>query len=136
MLRLWGETLDALEGDRRQLVGKIDWVTKQWLLETAGAGGSVAAHRKIDLRYHELSQEGYYVRLEAAGVAPTLVEPEEVMEAIGRPPEGTPASIRGDLIRQFAMNPEAVRASWCAVIVNATTKPRVVQLQQGTPRDT
>ncbi|HYT94979.1 MAG TPA: proteasome accessory factor PafA2 family protein, partial [Gemmataceae bacterium] len=136
LLRLWGETLDALEGDRRQLVGKIDWVTKQWLLETAGAGGSVAAHRKIDLRYHELSQEGYYVRLEAAGVAPTLVEPEEVMEAIGRPPEGTPASIRGDLIRQFAMNPEAVRASWCAVIVNATTKPRVVQLQQGTPRDT
>ncbi|MGB2723535.1 MAG: proteasome accessory factor PafA2 family protein, partial [Nitrospira sp.] len=34
VLREWQETLCALRQDRTQLVGKIDWVTKQWLLET------------------------------------------------------------------------------------------------------
>ena len=41
-----------------------------------------------DLRYHELSRHGYYVRLEAAGVAPTIVEPEEVLNATTVPPRG------------------------------------------------
>jgi proteasome accessory factor A len=114
VLRLWDQTLADLEQDPARLVGKLDWVTKRFLLDQAGPGASCAARCKVDLRYHELSRDGYYVQLEAAGVAPTLVEPEQVLDAVGQPPPGTPATRRGQLIRQHA---EALRVSWSSVIL-------------------
>ncbi len=133
VLRLWEETLDALEHDPQQLIGKVDWVTKRHLLDTAGAGASVAARRKLDLRYHELSRDGYYVQLEAAGVAPTLVEPEAVLAAIETPPDGTPADARGRLIRAFVGRPQEVRAGWNAVVIQSGTRSRVVRLPHQGP---
>jgi proteasome accessory factor A len=128
VLRLWEETLDALECDPDRLIGKLDWVTKRYLLDALGPQASVAAKRKLDLRYHELSRDGYYLRLEAAGAAPTVVEPEEVLQAIEAPPEGTPATLRGQLIREFAQSPEQVRASWHRVLIKEGPRTRVVKL--------
>jgi proteasome accessory factor A len=130
VLDLWGETLEALEHEPARLVGKVDWVTKRSLLDSLGAGASVEERRKLDLRYHELSAEGYYLRLEAAGVAPTIVEPESVLEAIESPPEGSPAFLRGWLIRQAAMSGGEARASWSSVIVPAGSGSRMVRLDQ------
>jgi proteasome accessory factor A len=114
VLRLWEETLEALETDPSRLVGKLDWLTKRYLLDKAGPAAPVAARRKIDLRYHELGRDGYYMQLEAAGLAPTLVEPEQVLAAAAVPPEGTPATLRGKLIRRHAIDGK-MRASWFAV---------------------
>jgi proteasome accessory factor A len=116
VLKLWEETLEALGTDPARLVGKLDWVTKRYLLDRAGADAPRAARAKIDLRYHELGRDGYYMQLEAAGLAPTLVEPEQVLEATAVPPEGTPAAVRGRIIRQHA-HTEAVRASWSSVVL-------------------
>jgi proteasome accessory factor A len=128
LLQLWAETLDTLEKEPLKLIGKLDWVTKKHLLDEAGSEAPVAVRRKIDLRYHELTKEGYYLQLEAAGVAPTLVEPEEVLAAIGVPPEGTPAAIRGRLIRQYAAERERIVASWGVVILGTGPKARVIPL--------
>jgi proteasome accessory factor A len=116
VLRLWQETLDALEEEPARLVGKLDWVTKKHLLDCAGPDASPAARSKIDLRYHELGRDGYYLRLEAAGLAPTLVEPEQVLQAITVPPTGTPATRRGKLIRTHAPS-DVMRASWSSVLL-------------------
>ena len=129
VLDLWEETLDALEHNPARLVGKVDWVTKRDLLESAGTDASIDARRKLDMRYHELSPDGYYLRLEAAGVAPTIVEPEEVLSAIDCPPEGTPATARGRLIRQYAPS-GGVRASWSSIIVPANLGTRVIRLDE------
>jgi proteasome accessory factor A len=128
ILRLWGETLDVLEEDPTRLVGKLDWVTKRYLLEQLGADAPVEARRKLDLRYHELAPDGYYLRLEAAGVAPTLAEPEQVREAAYFPPEGTPATLRGQLIRRFADLKDPGRASWSTYLLPRGLFPSVVQL--------
>jgi proteasome accessory factor A len=128
VLRLWGEALDALEHDPGELVGKLDWVTKRYLLENLGPEASVAEKRKLDFRYHELSREGYYVQLEAAGVAPTVVEPEEVLRAVEASPDGTPATLRGRLIRQHAGAPGQVRATWNAVFITEGRSTRTVKL--------
>lgn len=110
--QLWSETLNALErGDHDSLVGRVDWITKARLLREET---DVDVRRKIDLRYHELSHEGYYLKLESAGGVPTLVEPEEVLAAVQSPPEGTPAEERGRLIRQHG---EQIRVSWSSVRV-------------------
>jgi proteasome accessory factor A len=128
VVRLWEETLDALEENPGRLVGKLDWVTKRYLLAGAGPGASVEEQRKLDMRYHELSREGYYLRLEAAGAAPTVVDPADVLEATTNPPEGTPAALRGRLIRTFADFPHTVRASWSSVVVPGGTGPQVIRL--------
>src|SRR5581483_1645170 len=40
VLRLWAEALDALEHDPARLVGKLDWVTKRYLLDALGPEAS------------------------------------------------------------------------------------------------
>jgi Pup amidohydrolase len=126
----WEETLDALEEDPARLVGKLDWVTKKYILDGAGEDFSVEEKRKLDMRYHELSRDGYYLRLEAAGAAPTVAEPADVLKAMIAPPEGTPATARGSLIREFASSSHAVRASWSSVVVPAGSDTRVIRLSR------
>jgi proteasome accessory factor A len=128
VITLWEDTLDALEASPAALVGKLDWVTKKHLLDRLGPNAPVEEMRKLDLRYHELSRDGYYLRLEAAGVAPTLVQPEDVLKATTTPPEGTPATTRGRVIREFATPGRLVRASWSSVIVSEKKSNRVFRL--------
>jgi proteasome accessory factor A len=115
--------LDDLEEDPMRLVGRVDWVTKRWLIETCGEGASGEARKKIDLRYHELSPDGYLERLRSAGVVREVVTEREVEEAAGGPPPGTPATRRGRLIRQWAGSGQEVKAGWGSVTVGANTIP-------------
>jgi proteasome accessory factor A len=128
VITLWEDTLDALEANPMALVGRLDWVTKKHLLDGLGPDAPVEEKRKLDVRYHELSRDGYYLRLEAAGAAPTLVQPEDVLRAMTTPPEGTPATERGRVIREFATSGHPVRASWSSVIVSGESGPRVFPL--------
>lgn len=125
--RLWGEALDALEADPGRLVGRIDWVTKRWLLETAGSTGSAAVRKKIDLRYHELGQ-GYFARLEQRGGAEVLVQPTEIEAAITCPPSATPARVRGRLVRELAGSKDRVTVSWDTVRIGGATRAKVIRL--------
>lgn len=128
VVHLWQETLDALERDPSSLVGRLDWVTKRHLLDAAGPGASADERRKLDLRYHELSPEGYYLRLEAAGVAPVVVEPEDVLAAIDCPPENSPAAARGRLVHDAAEPGVVVRVGWSTAIVMDARGTRVIRL--------
>jgi proteasome accessory factor A len=128
VLRLWHETLDALEHDPSRFVGRLDWVTKRHLLDAAGLAASVDERRKLDLRYHELSPEGYYLRLEAEDVAPVVVTAEDVVAAIDRPPDGSPAAARGRLIREAAESGGSVEAGWDCAVVWDSQGTRVVRL--------
>ncbi len=130
VLSLWEETLEALETEPARLVGKLDWITKLHLLGTVAANASLEERRKLDLRYHELSPAGYYLRLEAAGIAPTLVEPEEVLPAMRLPPPGSPATVRGRLIQQYAESSSEVRASWASVLVPTRWGRRHIRLSR------
>src|SRR5207249_2326986 len=85
--RRWGDVLDRLETEPESLIGRVDWITKRMLLDTCAAGAPWAVRKKIDLRYHELSPEGYFQRLCAAGVAHRVL-PEAEIEAARRGPPG------------------------------------------------
>jgi proteasome accessory factor A len=130
IVRLWEETLDALEECPTRLIGKLDWVTKRHLLDGMGQYATIEEKRKLDMRYHELSREGYYLQLEAAGVAPTIVDPEEVLKAIHAPPEGTPANMRGKLIQEFEGTGHRVQASWSSVVVSTGEDKRLISLRK------
>lgn len=128
VLRVWSDALDALEAEPGGLIGRLDWVTKRYLIETAGAGGDADVRKKIDLRYHELG-DGYLSWLEAEGLAPRLVTVEEAEAAIQTPPADSPAALRGRLIRQLADEGLPAVASWDQVrTTDAEGRRKVISL--------
>lgn len=128
VVRLWRSTLDALEIDPAGLVGRVDWVTKRWLLaEAGGPDATDAVRKKIDLRYHELGT-GYFARLEREGLAPTLVPVEELEGALRTPPQDTPAWQRGQLVRRLCQAGTTARFSWESVRVGGPVKGKLIRL--------
>jgi hypothetical protein len=111
LVHRWEDVLDRLETDPGSLVGRIDWITKRMLLEQCAAGESWPVRKKIDLRYHELSPEGYFHRLCAAGVARPVLSEDEVEGARHHPPPDSPATERGRLIREHAGG-RKIRVNW------------------------
>lgn len=111
----WREVLDALEHDPDSLIGKLDWVTKQALLEDAGADLTWEAQKVIDLRYHELG-DGYADWLDEEGLIERIVSEVTVARAVEEPPHDTAAADRGRLIKVGANDP-SVSVSWEHVFV-------------------
>lgn len=136
VLQLWGQMLDGLErlaadgSIPESLVGSIDWVTKKYLLDKAGAGANWAERKKIDLRYHELSEDGYFAMLQAAGIAPRLIEDDEVDRAARLAPPNTPATTRGHYIREFAYGEQPVSANWKVVLIGQHWSGKTVRLSR------
>ncbi len=65
MLHQWQGTIDQLNECRTDpnalqwLLGRVDWVSKKWLLDQMDAKASWMIRKKVDLRFHELSEAGY-----------------------------------------------------------------------------
>jgi proteasome accessory factor A len=110
------------------LIGRLDWVTKLFLLEETDAGASWEARKKIDLRYHELSDDGYFSQLAEAGHAARIVTAEELDRAVRNPPPGTPASARGRYIREFAEGSLPFRVNWNSIVIGRGLKAKIVDL--------
>ncbi|ADB15201.1 protein of unknown function DUF245 domain protein [Pirellula staleyi DSM 6068] len=133
VLSLWDETLKQLAGDRQALVGSIDWVTKQRLIDENTAGVSPKVLKKIDIKYHELSSEGYFQKLLAVGLIRQLTTPAEVERAMRCPPSGTPAAVRGQFIREFASGDKPITANWHYVLLGRGRTRRIIKLSDYRP---
>jgi len=134
IMRLWEESLDELEEISQStasplaLFGSLDWVTKKYLVDKASQDATWEEKKKIDIRYHELSPEGYHQVLVHAGMATILVTNEEVDRARRSPPSNSPATTRGYYIREFAHGDEPVRANWQHVVIGHGWGAKVVRL--------
>jgi hypothetical protein len=129
VVRLWEDLLSALErGEWGRLVGRLDWVSKRYLLETCGAQAGASLLKTIDLRYHELG-EGYLARLERVGQAPQLVDRIAIERALYEPPSETTASLRGALIRRFD-SAVPVRLSWDSALIGGRLRGQVVSFRR------
>lgn len=128
VIRLWREALDALEEDPDRLVGRVDWVTKRWLLAASGAEASQASRKKTDLKYHELGS-GYFDQLEAVGDVPRLVHDEEIERAMREPPERSPARMRSRLLKELASDESAV-FDWTIVRVGRRVGGKVIRIDE------
>ena len=130
VLQMWRDVLSDLEARRFEaLVGRLDWVTKRALLEECGGTGSAEVLKTIDLRYHELGH-GYFARLEAQGLAVRLVSDEEVDAAIRRPPDGSPAQLRGSWIRKHQGSPIPMTVSWDSAHLGSRLRPKIVPFRR------
>ena len=106
VLREWAETLQFLMQDRRPLVGKLDWVTKQWLLEMfvreERIGWDDTWLASLDLEYHNVNPErGLYLGLESEGKAWRMTSEGEIEQALLAGPSDTRGGLRGLCVRRF-----------------------------------
>ena len=132
---LWNVVLTALE--KRQmtaLVGRVDWVTKRYLMEACGEDGDRRMLKTIDLRYHELG-EGYAEQFARTGNVHKLLAPVEIERAISEPPEGTPAFTRGRFIRGQARTITPVRISWDSALIGGRLRGKLVHFPKREPSE-
>lgn len=102
----WGKTLEALATDPYQLAGKIDWITKRWLLESFMQAEQVDWNdpwiASLDLEYHNLNPaKGLSLALEEEGKAVRRTTQAAIDLAMDSPPRNTRAAARGELIRNL-----------------------------------
>ncbi|HEX9155199.1 MAG TPA: proteasome accessory factor PafA2 family protein, partial [Nitrospira sp.] len=104
VLDQWEAVLQDLRGDYTKLVGRVDWASKLWLLESyreaEGAGWDDPMLKSLDLEYHNLHPDrGLYYGLLEEGRVPRLTSDKAIALAMDHPPRNTRAFGRGELVR-------------------------------------
>lgn len=136
VLARWQELVTAVARFRQNAadldpaLGRIDWITKRFLIDSLPKDASWAARKKIDLRYHELSDEGYYYQFVENRPDAILVDPELVERRRRSPPAGSPAAQRGWMIREFADSDEVMQAEWSYAMVGRGRRRRRVEFRE------
>ena len=131
VLREWGETLTLLGQDRRRLIGKVDWVTKLWLLETfmqeERIGWDDPWLASLDLEYHNVNPaRGLYLGLEAEGKAWRLTGEVDIEQALVAGPADTRGGVRGLCVRRF---PDQVKSvQWERIQFTGGLLPRALDM--------
>jgi proteasome accessory factor A len=130
-LREWEQTLHQLRRERHELVGKLDWVTKQWLLETfvreERIGWDDPWLASLDLEYHNVSpDQGLYLGLEAEGKAWRMTTDTDVEQALIHGPTDTRGGLRGLCVRRF---PEQIKAmQWERIRFSGGLRSRTLEM--------
>ncbi|MGQ0809844.1 MAG: proteasome accessory factor PafA2 family protein [Nitrospiraceae bacterium] len=106
VLDQWEAVLEDLRGDYTTLVGRVDWATKLWLLETFRDAEKTEWDdpmlKSLDLEYHNLHRDkGLYFGLLEEGRAFRMTTDKAVELAQEHPPRNTRAFGRGELVRHL-----------------------------------
>lgn len=108
-IKEWERTLDQLRHCPEKLADRIDWAIKEKLfaefMESEGVSWEDPWLQSLDLEYSNLDPErGLYRALEQEGGLFSFIDDGEVEKAIHKPPEGTRALIRGNMVREHLDN--------------------------------
>jgi len=106
VLDQWTVVLQDLRGNYEKLVGRVDWASKLWLLESFREAEKLdwtdPMLKSLDLEYHNLNPEkGLYYGLLEEGRVPRLTTDKAINLATTHPPRNTRAFGRGELIRHL-----------------------------------
>ena len=133
ILMRWRELLNAAVAYRKDAadysdaLGKIDWLTKRAMIDQMGTDSDWTARKKLDLRYHELSSEGYFKKIAATLPEVQLANQTDIERRRRSPPSDSPAARRGWLIREFADSEEPFLCDWGFALIGHGHQQRRVQ---------
>lgn len=131
VIREWGETLRLLQNDRSRLVGRLDWVTKLWLLDTFMEAERLSWDdpwlASLDLEYHNVNPaRGLFLGLEAEGKTSRLATEADIEHALREGPADTRGGIRGLCVRRFPKQVKSVQ--WEQVRFKGLLKPHTLDM--------
>jgi proteasome accessory factor A len=103
LLGVWGEALEALATDPELLVGKVDWITKRWLLRQFCERENISWNhpwlKSQDLEYHQVDPARSLGLALAQTPAFWEVSHKEVTQACTEAPANTRAAVRSQAMR-------------------------------------
>ncbi|MCP4134192.1 MAG: hypothetical protein GY754_24680 [bacterium] len=135
IVKLWDETIKTLEKDPGKLIGRLDWVSKRYLIETSGADKSYEVKKKIDIAYHELNS-GYFNLLEEKGIAPKLLDDSAIKEAIRTPSSPERVKLRSRLVGGIHYEGSRMTISWDSVRIGNWKNRKIVYLNKNNDQNT
>ena len=106
VLDQWASVLRDLRSDYEKLVGRVDWASKLWLLDSFREADKLEwtdpMLKSLDLEYHNLHPgKGLYYGLVEEGRVPRLTTDKAIALAMDHPPRNTRAFGRGELVRHL-----------------------------------
>lgn len=106
VLDQWESVLADLRAGYERVVGRVDWASKLWLLESFREAEKMDWDdpwlKSLDLEYHNLHPDkGLYFGLVEDGRAPRVTSDRAVELACQHPPRNTRAFGRGELVRHL-----------------------------------
>jgi proteasome accessory factor A len=118
----WASVLDSLSSDRTALIGRVDWITKQWLLqsfvEREGITWDDPWLRSLDLEFH-------HIETNRSLALPLAITPDEIgvtdaglEQSLLTPPSDTRAHVRSILLRALAGRSHSYFVDWETVDAN------------------
>jgi proteasome accessory factor PafA2 len=130
-LREWARALELLSSDRSQLAGRLDWVTKLWLLETFAREERVFWDdpwlASLDLEYHNIDPDrGLFYGLEGEGKVFRLTTDADIQHAMTVGPRDTRGGIRGLCVRRFREQIQSVQ--WERVQFTGGVLPKTLDM--------
>ncbi len=136
VLERWQQLYDCVYAFRRNAaavedsIGQVDWLTKHWLMDQIEGEVDWSDRKKVDLRYHELSHDGYYFRIMQHYPQLRLISAKRIQRRRRSPPPDSPAARRGWLIREFASSDQAPQYDWShAMIGTGRDRKRIEFIQ-------
>lgn len=120
VLAQWEAVLQDLRGDYTKLVGRVDWASKLWLLESYREAEQTDWRdpmlKSLDLEYHNLHQEkSLYYGLLQEGRVPRVTTDTVIQLAMDQAPKNTRAYGRSELVKHLlagghSMESEQIRS--------------------------
>ncbi|WP_218933321.1 proteasome accessory factor PafA2 family protein [Rubripirellula lacrimiformis] len=132
----WRELLESVTAFRKEFsdvdmaLGRVDWLTKRWLIDQLGDDAEWIARKKVDLRYHELSEDGYHAQFMKTRPELRLADEENIARRRRSPPPSSPAARRGWLIREFANSDELMQSEWAYAVIGRGRRKRRVEFAE------
>jgi len=116
LLTIWAETLQALATDPELLVGKVDWITKRWLLRQFCEQEQISWNhpwlKSQDLEYHQIDP-ARSLGLALAQTPPAWEIPSrEITQACAHPPANTRAAVRSRAMRKLQEESSGYYIDW------------------------
>jgi proteasome accessory factor A len=98
LLAIWEDILNALATDPELLVGKVDWITKRWLLRQFCEQEKISWHhpwlKSQDLEYHQIDPQRSLGQALAQNPPGWEISHKEVTQAATQAPSNTRAAVR------------------------------------------
>ncbi len=139
VVQRWRELHDSVAAFRRKAedtqhaIGKVDWLTKHWMMDQLPDQTDWASKKKMDLRYHELSSDGYFLQMMANNPELRLIDQDRIQRRRRAPPPGTPAARRGWFIREFAGSDEWLQSDWSHAMIGRGRERKRIEFQESSP---
>jgi len=139
LLSLWEETLAALAADPETLVGRVDWITKRWLLQQFCDREKIPWSdpwlKSQDLEYHQIDPARSLGLAVARTPPPWEITPPDAARAALQPPANTRACARSRVMRLLQSEPCSYYIDWEIIGVDGGDALHLLNPFDPSPKD-